>query len=133
MINLQHWAFGKLIFGRLTCFLLNYLCRASPFPFWVLICTCFCRSTAVPRDSGSISAQMRPAWPSSGSTAVSTWTQMSSPSDPFLRTTFWLHRNLSSPVMGCLDFSPTTPSCGSVWKTLWKTTIQIFGATRVPN
>lgn len=109
-------------------------CAGPPLSlFWGLICTCSCRSTAVPRDSGSISAQMHPAWPSSGSTAVSTWTQMSSPSDPSLRTTFWLHRNLSSQVMGCLDSSLTTLSCGSAWKTLWKITIHIFGATRVPN
>lgn len=58
-VNLQHWAFGKQIFGRSTCFLLCYLYRASPFPFLGLICTCSCRSTAVPRDSGSISRKLR--------------------------------------------------------------------------
>lgn len=75
---------------------------------------------------------MHPAWPSSGSTVASTWTPMSSPSGPSPRKTFWLPSLLSTLVMGCLDSSPATPSYGSAWKTLLNTTIQTFGATRVP-
>lgn len=86
----------------------------------------------VRRETGSTSARTHPAWPSSGGTVASTWTPMSSPSGPSLRRTSWLHSLLGTLVMACLGSSPTTPSCGSAWKTLLNTTIQKSGATRVP-
>lgn len=133
MINLQHWAFGKQILGGLLASSFA-TCRASPFPFLGAdLCTCSCRSAAVPRFWLHISSDAS-AWPSSGSTAVSTWTQMSSPSDPSLRTTFWLHRNLSSQSNGVFWIPPSPPfPVGVHGKLCGKLQSTYLGPPEIPN